>query len=105
MSQMATPSQSRVQQMISSLSMMPSSNLLLASMVVLLSILFTITLYLVVRLETLQMKMESYPQLQLKQTGSPMEQFVEWQSMLQSQSSKKIQEYLDINLQQIAKVS
>ena len=86
--------------MLASVSTMPSSSLLLASMVVLLSILFTITLYLVVRLETLQMKMESAPQLK----QSPMEQIVEWQSVLQSQSSKKIQEYLNINLQQIAKV-
>ena len=100
MSQMVSSSQSRFQQMLSSVSTMPSSNLLLTSMIILLSILFAITLYLVVRLETLQTKMESSPQLK----HSPMEQIVEWQSILQSQSSKKIQEYLDINLQQIAKV-
>ena len=54
-----------------------------------------------IRLEELQNKIDSP---ELKNTAGPLEQLSHWQTRLQSQSSKKIQEYLDINLQQIAKV-
>lgn len=40
-----------------------------------------------------------------REPASPLEQLMGWQNMLHSQSSKKIQEYLDLNLQQIEKVN
>ena len=77
---------------------------MLVTLVLVLLVLFLITCYLVIRLEELQKRVESESPLP-KSTETTIEQLVGWQNLLYSQSSKKIQEYLELNLQQIARVS
>jgi len=80
---------------------LPSSSLLLVSLISLLVLLFISSIYLVIRLENIQQKVDS---ALVKDSSSPFEQLAGWQSMLHSHSSRKIQEYLDTNLEQIARV-
>lgn len=98
---MVSSPQTSLQEVMTSFSTLPSSTMLLVFMIVILVVLFIVTAYLVLRLETLQMRVESSS---FRDKASPFEQLASWQNMLHSQSSKKIQEYLDLNLQQIAKV-
>ena len=86
---------------LSSLADLPSSTLVLVTLVLVLLVLFLFTCNLFIRLEDLQRRVES-PLLRSSQTT--IEQLVGWQNLLNSHSSKKIQEYLDLNLQQIARV-
>lgn len=96
-----------------------NSSLVLYSMVAILTLLFLSTLYLLFRLETLQEKMDS---TQLRQEedidwlsmsdlccrhsgSSPLEELAGWQNLLHLKTTKKIQQYLDINFQQIVKVT
>ena len=80
---------------------MSTSSLVLVTLVLVLISLFIITCYLIIRLEELQKRVESpLP----RKSETTIEQLVGWQNVLYSHSSKKIQEYLDLNLQQIAKV-
>jgi len=80
---------------------LPSSSLLLVSLISLLVLLFLSSIYLVIRLENIQQKVDS---ALVKESSSPFEQLAGWQSMLHSHSSRKIQDYLDTNLEQIARV-
>jgi predicted oxidoreductase (fatty acid repression mutant protein) len=52
------------------------------------------------RLDNIQERVESV----LPLSPSSFEQIATWQKILHAQSSKKVQEYLDSNLEQIAKV-
>jgi len=77
----------------------PPSTILLASLTGLLILLFCSSLYLVLRLDNLQHRVDS------SQPVTPsMEQLASWQSLLHTQSSRKVQEYLNTNLEQISKV-
>ena len=99
---LTTSPHSVITDLVTSAANMSSSTLLLVSLIIILIMMFCVTIYLIVRLEALQTKLES-PAL-IRESSSPLEQLVSWQTNLQSQTSKKIQEYLDVNLQQIAKV-
>jgi len=77
-----------------------ASALLLSTLVGLLIILLCSTLYLVLRLDNIQQKVDSA----LPATPSSLEQLANWQSLLHTQSSRKVQEYLNTNLDQISKV-
>jgi len=77
-----------------------ASALLLSTLVGLLVILLCSTLYLVLRLDNIQQKVDSA----LPATPSSLEQLANWQSLLHTQSSRKVQEYLNTNLDQISKV-
>ena len=81
---------------------LPNSSLVLVTLVFILLVLLIITCHLLNRLEELQKKVESSLQGRSETT---MKQLVGWQNVLYSQSSNKIQEYIQNNLQQIAKVS
>ena len=93
-----------ISEALSFLTELQSSSLVLVTLVLVLLVLFLITCYLVIRLEELQKRVESESPLP-KSTETTIEQLVGWQNLLYSQSSKKIQEYLELNLQQIARVS
>ena len=74
---------------------------MLVTLVIILISMFIITCYLIIRLEELQKKVDSpLP----RKSETTIEQLAGWQNVLYSHSSKKIQEYLELNLQQIAKV-
>jgi len=76
------------------------SSLLLSALVLLLLLLLVCTLYLVLRLDNIQQKVDSA----LPAAPSSLEQLASWQSLLHTQSSRKVQEYLNTNLEQISKV-
>jgi hypothetical protein len=80
---------------------LPPPSLVLVSLISLLVLLFFSSVYLVIRLEHIQHKVDS---ALVKEPSSPFEQLAGWQSLLHSHSSRKIQEYLDTNLEQIARV-
>lgn len=90
-----------ISEVLSFLTELPSSILVLVTLVL---GLFLITCHLVIRLEELQKRVESETPLP-RSSGTTIEQLVGWQNLLYSQSSKKIKEYLELNLQQIARVS
>ena len=75
----------------------PPSTLLLGSLTGLLVLLFCSSIYLVLRLDSIQSKVDSA----LPTPPSNLEQLANWQSLLHTQSSKKVQEYLNTNLEQI----
>jgi len=80
-------------------SSLQSSVLLLSLLICLLMILLISSLYLVLRLGYIQDRMEeAVPQ------GIPDGHADNWQNILSSKSNKKVQEYLDNNLDQISKV-
>ena len=81
---------------------MPSSTLLMLSLIMLLIILFFITIYLIMRLGHIQQKLEAADIREAP--SSNLETIASWQHLLHAYSSKHIQQFLDINLEQIAKV-
>jgi len=81
---------------------LPTSFLLLVVLFFLLIILLLSSIYLVVKLDYIQDKMESSEEGQSYQNS---EFLKNWQSLVNSRSNKKVQEYLLTNLEQISKVS
>ena len=93
--------QSFLSQSLSFITELSNSNLMLVTLAIILISMFIITCYLIIRLEELQKKVDSpLP----RKSETTIEQLAGWQNVLYSHSSKKIQEYLELNLQQIAKV-
>jgi len=99
--QMLVAPHSTINQLAVALISLPPSTLMLVSLISLLIILFFSSIYLVIRLENITQRVDS---ALVKDPSSPFEQLAGWQSLLHTHSSKKIQEYLDTNLEQIAKV-
>ena len=93
-------SRSWLQQVLLQVASYPPSSLLLGSLTGLLVLLFCSSIYLVLRLDSIQSKVDSA----LPAPPSNLEQLANWQSLLHTQSSKKVQEYLNTNLEQISKV-
>ena len=94
-------SRSWLQQVLLQVASYPPSTLLLGSLTGLLVLLFCSSIYLVLRLDSIQSKVDSA----LPTPPSNLEQLANWQSLLHTQSSKKVQEYLNTNLEQISKVT
>eukprot|EP00092_Neocalanus_flemingeri_P012294 GFUD01013252.1.p1 GENE.GFUD01013252.1~~GFUD01013252.1.p1 ORF type:complete len:389 (+),score=100.66 GFUD01013252.1:508-1674(+) len=92
--------QSKFQQLVLSLLSIPTSMLLLITLTFLLILLFFSSTYLVIRLDNIQEKVD----FALPSDPSHLQQLASWQGLLHSQSSKKVQEYLHTNLEQISKV-
>jgi len=99
--QMLVAPTSTINQLAVALISLPPSSLMLISLISLLVLLFFSSIYLVIRLEYIQHRVDS---ALVKEPSSPFEQLAGWQSLLHTHSSRKIQEYLDTNLEQIAKV-
>jgi hypothetical protein len=78
----------------------PPSTLLLAGLSSLLVLLLCCSVHLVLRLDRIQQRVDS-----ALPAPSTLEQLAGWQSLLHSQSSKKVQEYLNTNLEQISQVA
>ena len=91
---------SRLQRLIISLLTLPFHSIVLFLLTALLCFLLCTSLYLVFRLDSIQQKVETF----LPTYPSNFEQISNWQKILHTQSSKKVQEYLDSNLEQISKV-
>eukprot|EP00090_Calanus_glacialis_P023513 TRINITY_DN36322_c0_g1_i1.p1 TRINITY_DN36322_c0_g1~~TRINITY_DN36322_c0_g1_i1.p1 ORF type:complete len:405 (-),score=100.75 TRINITY_DN36322_c0_g1_i1:75-1235(-) len=88
-------SKSMFEQLSKSLQTIPASMYLLITLIILLILLFISSTYLVLKLDNIQEKVEfSHPSKPLS----------DWQSLLHTQSSKKVQEYLNTNLEQISQV-
>ena len=107
------------QQLLTSGSNFDNSTRILFLMVGILVLILLSTLYLLFRLQSLQEKIDSSYMRYENFTSwlslnficndrasvtFPIEQILGWQNRLHSLTSKKIQEYLDINFQQIVKV-
>jgi len=92
---------STLSQLVVALISLPPSTLMLISLISMLILLFFSSIYLVIKLENIQHRVDS---ALVKEHSSPFEQLAGWQSVLHSHSTRKIQEYLDTNLHQIAKV-
>ena len=87
---------SMFEQLSKSIQIMPASMYLLITLIILLILLFISSTYLVLKLDNIQEKVEfSHP-------SNPLS---DWQSLLHTQSSKKVQEYLNTNLEQISQVT
>ena len=84
-----------VEQLSKSLDMMPALMYLLITLIILLILLFFSSTYLVLKLDNIQEQVEF---------SHPANPSSDWQSLLHSQSSKKVQEYLNTNLEQISQV-
>lgn len=98
--QMLVAPTSTINQLAVALISLPPSTMMLVSLISLLVLLFFSSIYLIIRLENIQQRVDS----SLVKEPSPLEQLAGWQNLLHSHSSKRIQEYLDTNLEQIAKV-
>lgn len=99
--QMLVAPTSIINQLAVALISLPPSTMMLVSLISLLVILFFSSIYLIIRLENIQQRVDSSL---VKEPSSPFELLAGWQNLLHSHSSKRIQEYLDTNLEQIAKV-
>ena len=79
----------------------PPSTILLTSLTGLLVLLLCSSVYLVARLDGIQARVDAAI------PGAPtnLEQLANWQTLLHSQSSRRVQEYLNTNLDQISKVT
>jgi len=84
------------------LSSLPSSVLLLCSMLGLLVLLLLSSVYLVLRLGHIQDRMEETGALDLDISAG--QHLDKWHNIINSRSSKKVQEYINSNLDQISKV-
>ena len=95
-----------IQRFIISILTIPASSLLLLGLTVLLILLLCSSVYLVFRLDSIQQRVESAIPAAAGGAGGKdgLEQLATWQNMLHQTSSRKIQDYLDSNLEQISKV-
>ena len=90
-------SQSKFEQIVQYMFSLPTSMLLLITLTLLLILLFFSSTYLVLRLDNIQEKMDFALPSDPAHLASRL-------SLLHTQSSKKVQEYLNTNLEQISKV-
>jgi len=88
-------SKSIFKQLTRHLHVIPASMYLLITLIILLILLFISSTYLVLKLDNIQEKVEFV---------HPANPLTDWQNLLHTQSSKKIQEFLNTNLEQISQV-
>ena len=92
---------SKYEQIVQYIITMPTSMILVTILTVLLILLFFSSTYLVLRLDSIQEKMD----FNISPDNSHLEKLASLKNFLHTQSSKKVQEYLDNNLEEISKVS